>query len=69
VPGVADGYLTGQAAGVTVPPLIALLSIHGTAQATGPAAGTTGPEGLTRLLSVVEGRLREEVARVSRPPG
>jgi hypothetical protein len=61
VPGVADGYLVDQAAGVTVPPLIAILSVHGTMPA--------GPERLIGLLPVVEGRLRELVTRMSRPPG
>jgi hypothetical protein len=28
-PVVADGYLLGQAAGLTVPPLVVLLSVHG----------------------------------------
>jgi len=51
VPGVADGYLTGQAAVLTVPPLIVALSVHGTVPA--------GPARLTALLPVVEGRLRE----------
>jgi hypothetical protein len=61
VPGVADGYLIGQAAGVIVPPLIAILSVHGTVPA--------GPERLTALLPVVEVRLRELATRMSRPPG
>jgi hypothetical protein len=60
-PGVADGYLLGLAGGVIVPPLIALLSIHGTVP--------SGPERLAGLLPVVEGRLRDEVARLSRAPG
>ena len=49
-PGVADGYLLGQGAMVTVPPLAALISVHGAARAGTPVAG---------LLPVVEGRLRE----------
>ena len=49
--GVADGYLLGLSGGVTVPPLIAFLSIHGTVP--------SGPEMLSGLLPVVEGRLRE----------
>jgi hypothetical protein len=61
VPSVADGYLIGQAAGVIVPPLIAILSVHGTVPA--------GPERLTALLPVVEGRLRELATRMSRSPG
>jgi hypothetical protein len=60
-PGVADGYLLGLAGGLTVPPLIALLSIHGTVP--------SGPERLAGLMPVVEGRLRDEVARLNRPPG
>jgi hypothetical protein len=60
VPGVADGYLADQAAGLTVPPLIAILSVHGTMPG--------GPERLIGLLPVVEGRLRELVTRMSRPP-
>jgi hypothetical protein len=60
-PGVADGYLTGQAAGVTVPPLIAILSVHGTVPG--------GPERLAALLPVVEWRLREVAARMSPPAG
>ena len=31
-PGVADGYLLGQGAVVTVPPLTALISVHGAVQ-------------------------------------
>jgi hypothetical protein len=61
VPGVADGYLTGQAAGVIVAPLIAILSVHGTVPA--------GPERLTALLPVVEGRLRELATRRGGPVG
>ena len=49
-PGVADGYLLGQSAMVTVPPLAALISVHGAARAGTPVAG---------LLPAVEGRLRE----------
>jgi hypothetical protein len=60
-PGVADGYRLGLAGGLTVPPLIALLSIHGTVP--------SGPERLAGLMPVVEGRLRDEVARLNRPPG
>ena len=60
-PGVADGYLVGLAGGVTVPPLIALLSLHGTVPA--------GPGRLAGLLPVVEGRLRDEVARLNRGSG
>ena len=60
-PGVAGGYLLGQAAGVTVPPLTALLSIHGTVPA--------GPERLAALLPAVEGRLRDQVATLNRTPG
>ncbi len=51
-PGVADGYLAGQGAVVTVPPLTALISIHGTESV---AAGAS----LAGLLPVVERRLRE----------
>jgi hypothetical protein len=61
VPGVADGYLTGQAAGVIVPPLITILSVHGTVPA--------GPARLTALLPVVEGRLRELATRRNWPAG
>jgi hypothetical protein len=61
VPGVADGYLTGQAAGVTVPPLIVILSVHGTVPA--------GPARLTALLPVVEGRLRAVATRMRWPAG
>jgi hypothetical protein len=60
-PGVADGYLIGQAAGVIVPPLIVILSVHGTIPG--------GLERLTALLPVVEGRLREVATRMSRPTG
>jgi hypothetical protein len=63
-PGVADGYLLGQAAGLTVPPLIVLLSVHGTA-----TAGNQGPERLAGLLPVVEARLRDRAARTGRSPG
>ena len=49
-PGVADGYLLGLGALVTVPPLAALISIHGAARAGTQVAG---------LLPAVEGRLRE----------
>ena len=51
-PGVADGYLAGQGAVVTVPPLTALISIHGTESVAAEAS-------LAGLLPVVEGRLRE----------
>jgi hypothetical protein len=78
-PGVADGYLLGLSGGVKVPPLIAFLSVHGTLPAgnrgqvgnRGPAGnqGPAGPEVLAGLLPVVEGRLRDETARLSRPPG
>jgi hypothetical protein len=61
VPGVADGYLIGQAAGVIVPPLMAILSVHGPVPA--------GPGRLTALLPMVEGRLREMATRMSGPVG
>jgi hypothetical protein len=60
-PGVADGYLLGFSGSVTVPPLIALLSIHGMVP--------SGPERLAGLLPVVEARLRDEAARLIRLPG
>jgi hypothetical protein len=60
-PGVADGYLLGFSGSVSVPPLIALLSIHGTVP--------SGPERLAGLLPVVEARLRDHVARMDRSPG
>ena len=44
-----------------MPPLIALLSVHGTVPA--------GPARLTALLPVVEGRLREAATRMSGPMG
>jgi hypothetical protein len=65
-PGVADGYLAGLAGAVTVPPLIALLSIHGTAGSVPSGSVPSGPERLAGLLPVVEGRLRDEVARLNR---
>jgi hypothetical protein len=46
---------------VTVPPLTAILSVHGTVPA--------GPARLTALLPVVEGRLRELAARGNWPSG
>jgi hypothetical protein len=61
VPGVADGYLTGQAAGVIVPPLIVLVSVHGPVPA--------GPARLTALLPVVEGRLGALATRRNWPAG
>jgi hypothetical protein len=61
VAGVADGYLTGQVAGLIVAPLIAILSVHGTVPA--------GPERLTALLPTVEGRLRELAIRMGGPAG
>jgi hypothetical protein len=60
-PGVADGYLVGLAGSVTVPPLIALLSIHGIS-----GSVPSGPVRLAGLLPAVEGRLRDEVARLNR---
>lgn len=66
-PGVADGYLLGQAAWLTVPPLIALLSVHGTV--TSGNQGPGGPERLAGLLPVVEARLRDRAARMGRSPG
>ena len=60
-PGVAEGYLMGFSGSVTVPPLIALLSLHGTVP--------SGPERLAGLLPVVEARLRDEAVRLSRLPG
>jgi len=57
-PGVADGWQTEQAAGLTVPPLITQLSLHGTVP--------YGTERLAGLLPVVEGRLRDQVTRLSR---
>jgi hypothetical protein len=66
-PGVADGYLLGLSGGVSVPPLIALLSIHGTVLAGNQ--GPSGPERLAGLLPVVEARLRDLVARMDRSPG
>jgi len=66
-PGVADGYLLGQAAGLTVPPLVVLLSVHGTVTPGNPGPG--GPERLAGLLPVVEARLRDRAARMDRSPG
>jgi hypothetical protein len=60
-PGVADGYLLGLSGGVSVPPLTALLSIHGTVP--------SGPERLAGLLPVVEARLSDHAARTDRWPG
>jgi hypothetical protein len=65
-PGVADGFLLGLSGGVSVPPLIALLSIHGTLAGN---QGPGGPERLAGLLPVVEARLRDQVARMDRSPG
>ena len=49
---------------MTVPPLTALLSVHGTL-----LAGNQGPERLAGLLPVVEARLRDRIARMDRSPG
>jgi hypothetical protein len=56
-PGVADGYLVGQGAAVTVSALTALISIHGTVHIASEAS-------LAGLLPVVEGRLRELRRRI-----
>jgi hypothetical protein len=56
-PGVADGYLVGQGAAVTVSALTALISIHGTVHIASEAS-------LAGLLPVVEGRLRELARRL-----
>jgi hypothetical protein len=54
---VADGYLVGQGAAVTVSALTALISIHGTVHIASEAS-------LAGLLPVVEGRLRELRRRI-----
>jgi len=67
VPGVADGYLLGQSAVLTVPPLTVTISTHGTVLAGAGPAGAglagAGPAGadvvLAGLLPVVEARLRQ----------
>jgi hypothetical protein len=51
IPGVADGYLLGQGAVLNVPPLTAVISVHGTVRAGAPLAG---------LLPAVEERLRQQ---------
>ncbi len=56
-PGVADGYLVSQGAGVTVSTLTALISIHGSVHIASEAS-------LAGLLPVVEGRLRELARRI-----
>ena len=52
---------------MSVPPLTALLSIHGTVLAGNQVP--SGPERLAGLLPVVEARLRDRVARMDRSPG
>jgi hypothetical protein len=56
-PGVADGYLVSQGAGVTVSALTALISIHGSVHIASEAS-------LAGLLPVVEGRLCELARRI-----
>jgi hypothetical protein len=61
VPGVAGGYLLGQSAMLTIPPLTVIISIYGKVP-----AGNTVPAGngasLIRLLPLVAERLRESPA-------
>ena len=52
VPGVADGYLLGQRATLTVAPFTAVISTHGNAPAGADAR-------LAGLLLVLEARLRQ----------
>ena len=62
VPGVTDGYLLGQAAMVTAPPLTAVISVSGRAPAAAEAA-------LAGLLPLVDARLRDLAARGAGPDG
>ena len=45
VPGVADGYVLGQAAMLTVPPVTAIISIHGTVLSGAGLAGARASRG------------------------
>jgi hypothetical protein len=62
VPGVADGYVLGQGAMLTVPPVTAIISIHGTVLTgtvlTGAGLAGTGAS-LADLLPAAEARLRQ----------